>query len=212
MHDTSAPVKKVGRTRDVRIDERVLAIAERHLADFGYEGMSMAAVAREADTTRQALYRRWPSKTALAEAVVGSLSDEAPRPPLSTDPSPFVDPFGDLVAELTDFARGVSGPGRLSMVGTMLQETTDASVAQRYRARVVAPRRQRIRFILEQAQLLGLIDTAADLELAVTLGTGSWYARCLAGEPVPQDWPSRTAALVWRSVGGTPPAVPTPRG
>jgi hypothetical protein len=36
--------------------------------------------------------------------------------------------------------------------------------------------------------------------------TGSWYARCLAGDPEPENWPRRVAALVWRSVGGAPRA------
>ena len=197
-------VKRAGRGRDAAIDARVLAVAGRHLAEVGFEAMSVAAIAREADTTRQAIYRRWATKAELATAVVGGLSGERPPQGAGYD-SPFVDPFGDLVVELGDFARSVSGAGRLFLVGTMLQDTTDAGVQERYRAQVVAPRRQRIRAILQQAIELGLVDAEADLEVAVTLGTGSWYARALAGDPVPDDWPARTAALVWRAVGGTPP-------
>jgi AcrR family transcriptional regulator len=218
MSESRHPVKSAGRTRDASIDSRVITVAGRHLAEQGFEAMSVAAVAREAGTTRQAIYRRWPTKTALATAVVGGLSqgglsqgglsEGGTSAPLPTDPSPFVDPYGDLVAELTDFARGVSGPGRLFLVGTMLQDTTDASVQQQYRDTVVAPRRRRLRDILQQAVSLELIDADADLEVAVTLGTGSWYARALAGDPVPEDWPVRTAALVWRAVGGTPPGAP----
>jgi AcrR family transcriptional regulator len=193
-------MKTVGRARDARIDERVLTVAGRHLADHGFEAMSMSAIARDADTTRQAIYRRWPSKADLAGAVIGQLSGYEERE------SAFIDPYGDLVRELADFARGVSGPGRLFLVGTMLQDTTDAAVRERYRTQVISPRRKRLRAILEQAQALELIDADADLEVAVTLGTGSWYARALAGDPPPQDWPIRAAALVWRSVGGTPVA------
>ena len=195
-------VKRAGRARDVGIDERVIDVASRHLADHGFTAMSMAAIAREAGTTRQAIYRRWPTKTQLAVAVVGDLRGDGSAAPSADAMSPFVDPFGDLVRELADFAGGVSGPGRLSLVGTMLQDTTEASVLQQYRDRVIAPRRRRIREILEQAARLGLTDPEADLEIAVTLGTGSWYARALAGDPVPDDWPARTAALVWRAVGG----------
>jgi hypothetical protein len=35
------------------------------------------------------------------------------------------DPLADLAAELADFQRGVSRPGRMSLVGTMLQDSTD---------------------------------------------------------------------------------------
>src|SRR5436190_15684684 len=113
MTDRRTPVKTVGRTRDASIDARVISVAGRHLAEQGFEAMSVAAVAREAGTTRQAIYRRWPTKTDLATAVVGGLSQGGTSAPLPSDPSPFIDPYGDLVAELTDFARGVSGSGRL---------------------------------------------------------------------------------------------------
>src|SRR5205823_3957896 len=106
----------------------------------------------------------------------------------------------------TDFQRGVSRPGRLSLVGTMLQESTQTELRARYRERVVAPRRRRLRAIFVRARERRLIDADADLDVAVTLCTGSWYARELAGAPPPLRWPERTASLVWRAVGGTPPA------
>ena len=114
------------------------------------------------------------------------------------------------MAELANFQRGVSRPGRLSLAGTMLQDSVEADVRARYQAQIVAPRRRRLRVILERAQRLGLIDTDADLDVAVTMCTGSWYARALAGSRPPRNWPVRTAALVWRAVGGTPPPATQP--
>lgn len=174
---------------------RVLAVAKRHLARHGYDGMSFAAIAQEAGTTRQALYRRWPTKADLAAAAVDSIEDSA-APPTAPDP------LAALVAELNDFVDGVSRPGRMSLVGAMLQETADPGVVERYRARVIAPRRARIMAVLRSAQQLGLIDRDADIEVAVTMCTGSWYGRALVGDPPPPDWPQRAAALVWRAVGG----------
>jgi AcrR family transcriptional regulator len=187
-----------GRARDADIDARILAVASRHLSSAGYEAMSLAAVAEEANTTRQALYRRWPSKASLASAALRSAEDAGPE--ISSQ-----DPFRDLVAELADFQRGVSKPGRLSLVGTMLQESTDPELRARYQKRVIDRRRRRIRAILERARRLGLIDPDADLEVAITLPTGAWYARALAGKSPPRNWPERTARLVWRAVGGSVP-------
>jgi hypothetical protein len=110
---------------------------------------------------------------------------------------------GAIVAELTDFQRGVSRPGRLSLVGTMLQDCVEADVRARYQAEVIAPRRRRLRRVLERAQRLDMIDADADLAVAVTRCTGSWYARALAGSAPPRNWPQRTATLVWRALGGT---------
>ena len=194
---STAPVRR-GRVRDPDIDARILAVAHRQLSAVGYEAMSLAAVAHQAGTTRQALYRRWPTKASLAAAAVQAAADAEPE--VSSQ-----DPLADLVAELADFQRGVSRPGRLSLVGTMLQDSTAPELLARYRAQVIAPRRGRILAILQRAQQLGRIAPDADLEIAITLGTGSWYARALAGLPPPPDWPTRSAALVWRAVGGTVP-------
>lgn len=192
-----------GRPRSSAIDEALLAATCRQLAEHGYAALSLAAIAEEAGTTPPAIYRRWPTKAALAASAMATLPTE----------TPFVseadaDPFDDLVAELADFRRGVSMPGRLSLVGTMLQTTTDPETTTRYRARVIAPRRERLRAIIERATTAGLLDTNADVEVALTMLTGSWYSRCLAGDPAPANWPRRAATLVWRSLGGTPPAEP----
>ena len=186
-----------GRARDPEIDARVLEVANRHLSALGYEAMSLAAVAQEAGTTRQALYRRWPDKASLAAAALQAAIEAGPA-------TTSQDPLAALVAELSDFQRGVSRPGRLSLVGTMLQDGTAPEALTRYRSAVVAPRRRRILAILKRAQELGLIDGDADLEIAVSMCTGSWYGRALAGVAPPDNWPARTAALVWRAVGGSP--------
>jgi AcrR family transcriptional regulator len=188
-------VQRYGRARDPNIDVRVLAVANRHLSSHGYEAMSLAAVAHEARTTRQALYRRWPTKASLAAAALTAAVDDTI---IAMSESPLADP----TAELANFQRGVSRPGRLSLVGTMLQDSTALEALTRYRSHVIAARRGRIRAILEQAQHLGLIDPDADLDVAVTMCTGSWYAQALAGISAPPNWPARTAALVWRALGG----------
>jgi AcrR family transcriptional regulator len=202
MKSKGNPQSRVGRgrARDPSIDARVLETAARHLAAYGYEAMSVAAVAEEAGTTRQALYRRWARKPDLAAAAMAAYADHTTDTDTAT-----ADPFADLVAELTDFQRGVSRPGRLSLVGTMLQDSVEADVRARYQAQIIAPRRRRLRHILERAQRLDMIDTDADLDIAVTMCTGSWYARALAGSAPPRNWPQRTATLIWRAVGGTPP-------
>jgi len=195
-HGPSNGAGRRGRSRDPGIDARLLDAAYRHLSVNGFEALSLTGVAREAGTTRQALYRRWPDKASLAAAALAAAADlgHAVR---------SEDPLADLAAELADFQRGVSRPGRMSLVGTMLQDSTDPALMARYQAEVIAPRRRRIRAILRRAQQLGLIDADVDLEVAVTMGTGSWYARALAGDSPPPGWPARTAALIWRAVGGT---------
>ena len=151
--------RAAGRPRDPGIDERILEVARHHLATHGYASMSLVAIAEDAGTTRQALYRRWPSKADLATAAIAAMSRAAERPPTE-------DAYADLVAELDAFRRGISRPDGVSMVGTMLVDSTDPELVQLYRDRIVAPRRERLRAILERARDAGELDTDADIELA----------------------------------------------
>jgi AcrR family transcriptional regulator len=185
-----------GRPLDRSIDRRVLAEIRRQLAEGGYESVSVAAAAAAAGTTRAAIYRRWPDKADLATAAIADLPEAGPQQ--VTD-----DAFADLVAELTAFQRGVSRPDGVPMVGTMLLGSTDAQLVERYRERVVRPRRARLRRILERGRAGGALDDHADLDLAVTMCTGSWYAAALAGVPPPADWAERVAVLVWGACGGS---------
>jgi len=159
--------------------------------------MSLVAIADEAATTRQALYRRWPSKAELATAAIAALARAEQE--ASTD-----EPYADLVNELKRFQRGISRPDGLSMVGTMLNRATDPELVRLYRERVVGPRRTALLRILEQARVDGLLAVDADVEMAVTMLTGSWYARALGGQAPPRRWAERTASLVWRGLGGQP--------
>jgi AcrR family transcriptional regulator len=186
-----------GRPRDPDIDAAVLAAARQHLSAHGYDAMSVVAVADEAGTTRQALYRRWPTKADLATAAIASMARTDERP--DTD-----DPFSDLVVELTAFHAGVTRPNGIAMVGSMLQEATDDRLRTLYRERIVAPRRARLRHILQRAVDLGLADEDADLDYAVAACTGTLYALELAGRPLPRSWSKRTAELIWRAIGGRP--------
>jgi AcrR family transcriptional regulator len=174
---------------------------QTHLARHGYAAMSVSAIAADAGTTRQAVYRRWPTKAELATAAIAALA----HPP---DAHTGRDPFDALVAELTDFARGIARPDGLPMVGTMLLGGADRELVRLYRQRVVAPRRRRISAILAEARDQGLLDPAADIETAVPMLTGSWYATALAGATPPRDWPRRAALLVWRALGGRSGPVP----
>lgn len=190
------PKSSAGRPRDVDIDVAVIAVAQDHLARFGYEGMSVAAVASEAGTTRQALYRRWPTKANLATAAIASFAQSTAEP--DTD-----DPFVDLVAELAAFQRGVTRPNGVSLIGSMMQDATDPELRALFRERLVLPRRKRLRHILQRGVAQGLLDDDADADYAVAACTGTLYAFLLTGQPIPRTWAKRTATLVWRAMGGT---------
>lgn len=183
-----------GRRRDDTIDTRVLHVTNRHLAERGFAGLSIAAIADEACTTRQALYRRWPTKERLvADAIRLAGTREVVA---------FTnDPRADLEHELASWIAS-EAPLGLAIAGAMLERETPADTRECYRENVLAPRRRRMLDILIHAQALDRIDSNADIDGAVGVAIGSAYAAHLSGA-ASNDWPARTAALIWRAVGGS---------
>jgi len=188
---------RLGRPRDTEIDAAVLAAARQQLATHGLAGLSIAAVADEAGTTRPSLYRRWPTKLSLAVAAVADLAEV--DPPIPTD-----DPRADLVAELEHFRHCITDASALALAGVMLQDGVDPEFQQQYREHLVKPRRARIRACLERGILDGLLEPDADIAIVATFATGSWYSFAIGGAKPPRDWAQRTAELMWRACGGDP--------
>jgi AcrR family transcriptional regulator len=195
--DPSAPAPS-GRPRDGSIDAAVLDQTLRHLARDGFTGLSLAAIAADAGTSRPAIYRRWPDKVALVVDAIAELAKVDPPPTTG-------DPFADLVTELEHFRHCIELAASLPVAGLMLGDGVEPEVRARYRDAVVVPRRARIRACLDAAVARGELPDDADLAIAGTFLTGSWYALALAEVDPPPDWARRTATLVWRACGGTPP-------
>ncbi len=187
-----------GRPRDATIDRAVLAETLVQLARDGYAGLSLSSIADRAGTTRPAIYRRWSGKADLVVDAVAELARVGSPPVIG-------EPYVDLVAELEHFRHCITAASSLPVAGLMLTDEVDATVRQRYLDDVVAPRRRRIRAIMTSAVERGEFADDADVQLAASFATGSWYSLALAAADVPDDWARRVAALIWRSCGGTPP-------
>ncbi len=185
-----------GRPRDETLDQAILDAAAELLSEVGYEALTLSDVAARAGTTRPALYRRHENKAELVIAAIGSLSE-------AMAPRPTGDHLADLEAELASFQDGITRVSGVPMVGAMLHGSVDPDVLAAYRRQVVAPRRTRLRMIVDAAAADGAVaGSDDDRALAVAMAVGSWYAHALAGDDPGDDWAHRTASLVWRALGG----------
>lgn len=187
--------RTAGRPRDAAIDDAVLDAALLRLARDGFAGLSLAAVAVDAGTSRPAIYRRWPDKESLIIDAIARLAQVDP-------PRSGGAPFDDLVAELEHFRHCITEAAALPLAGLMLGDGVDEALRAKYHELVVAPRRARLRACLQRGIDDGSLDSDADVAVAGSFLTGSWYSFALAGTNPPRDWARRTATLVWRSCGG----------
>ncbi|WP_123735692.1 MULTISPECIES: TetR/AcrR family transcriptional regulator [unclassified Rathayibacter] len=71
---TSSPRRQPGRKLDRSRDGVILDAALAVMAEVGYEAATVDAVAARAGAARATVYRRWPTKTALAAAAVAHLT------------------------------------------------------------------------------------------------------------------------------------------
>jgi AcrR family transcriptional regulator len=175
--DVTAPqIARVGgRPRSAHIDELVLRTTLRHLAERGFAGMSINAIAAELGVSKPTIYLRWPSKMDLALAAVTSLYVDQPETPT-----------GDLRADLIAHVRGVKrvhdtvGIGLTASV--LAEQHTNPTLIATFRERAVRPSRQRARRILQAGIRQGVIRADADLNAAVDMLVGAIYAGYVAGD------------------------------
>ncbi len=68
------PARTRGRRRGTALEQAILRAAADELVESGYDGLTMDGVARRAGTNKNAIYRRWSSRAALAVAAYRELS------------------------------------------------------------------------------------------------------------------------------------------
>ena len=89
----------------------------------------------------------------------------------------------------------------MAMIGSVLaEEHATPELLSLFRERVVEPRRNEVREVLEHAHERGELRKDTDLEAAVNMLIGSYYARYLAGDPFPEDWPEAVVGTVLKGL------------
>ena len=112
-------VDKIERRRGVRLEDAILDAAWAELVERGYPGLTLEGVAKRAGTSRPVLYRRWPSRTALATAALGR--HLAQNPIAVRDLGSVRDEICLLLRRLSDRAR----PDMIRLVFDMQKDLAD---------------------------------------------------------------------------------------
>jgi AcrR family transcriptional regulator len=164
-----------GRPRSARIDDAVLETTLRHLAERGYAGTSINAIAAELGISKPTIYLRWPGKADLAAAAVTRLHVDQPE-------ATSGDVRCDLVNHLRRVHKVLDVVG-IGLTGTVLAEqASNPGLIAAFRDRAVRPSRQRARRILQEGIRQGVVRADADLNAAVNMLVGALYAAHMAGD------------------------------
>ena len=120
MKSSTAPVRTAGRPRDERVDRDVLEATRQLLVEVGYPALTIDAIARRANVSRPAIYRRWRSKAQLVhEAVYPADEDQTFHLPETGD---FAADLGTIITSTLEV---FSRPEVLAAVPGLLAEQRD---------------------------------------------------------------------------------------
>src|SRR4051794_40060872 len=151
--------RKAGRRRDESKDDAILLAARELLAERGFDGMTMDAVADRAGAGKATVYRRWPSKVQLTvDAVVCARGI-----PVTIDDVPDT---GSLRSDLLEvrFGRQRSDDSEL-MSGLMSAVKENPEVAAVFHEQFVQSRVGLMRGLLLRAQARGELRPDVDIEM-----------------------------------------------
>jgi len=172
------------------------------LAEKGLAGMSMEEVAARAGVGKATVYRRWPSRGALAlDAFMGEFSSHLASPDTGSL-------RGDLTAALVSWERAVTMTRAGSMLAGLIAEAQrDPKLAVAWRQQVFEPLRQRHRAIISAAVARGEIGAGVDADAVLDLLFGALYHRLLHGHlPLTDHFAAQVVALVLDGVAPRPAA------
>ena len=186
-----------GRPRDPRIDAAVLRATVDLLAETGYAGLPVSAIAERAGTSKPAIYRRWPSKAHLVHEAVFPIGDATALPDTGSLAGDVREMVSRTAALLTTPAARAALPG---LVGEMAADLTlHAALLERFSD--ILSRGLTDRLVDAVARGEARSDVTAAEVVEVVAGT-TFLALLTRGDALDESWVNRTAALIARGISG----------
>jgi AcrR family transcriptional regulator len=163
--------------------------------------MSMEEVATRAGVGKATVYRRWPTRGALAlDAFMAEFRSQLAPPDTGALRS-------DLVAAFRAWSRAVTKTRAGRMLAGLIAETQrDPQLAAAWRERVFEPLRVQHRELVDRALRRGEIPADTDADVVLDLVFGAGYHRLLQGHlPITDRFARQVVDLV---MDGLSPKAP----
>jgi AcrR family transcriptional regulator len=169
-----------GRPRNQEIDRSVLEATLAALVRSGYGRLSLEEVAREAGTTKPAIYRRWPNRQRLVLAALGESLGTAKAPDTGCTLCDLDECLKLFVAAFRRMPPDVLGP-------LYADCAADPELRDAFMATLFDPPRAAVRQTLARAQAHGRLREDVDLELMLDLLGSLIHYRALFGHAPNSD-------------------------
>lgn len=159
-------MRRVGRPRDVSLDDRIIDAALQVLAERGFEGFSVERVASESGIAKSTIYRRFATRDDLVAGVLDRISADFANPPEGADARTSLIFLLDRVRQ---------APGSVS--GRILMHASadgvrNPGLAVLVHERVLRPRHEAFRQVIREGIAAGDLRPDIDMEAVVPLLVG----------------------------------------
>jgi AcrR family transcriptional regulator len=194
-----AQPRRQGRPRSDRVHRAILEAAQAELVENGYTRLKLEHVAARAGVGKATIYRRWSSKEALAQDLLGKLAG----------PHIAVADMGDSRAELRACVANalhaiVDTPFGPVIRALLSQIAGNPALGDPFRATVVRARREEIARVVERGIARGDLRADTDAGVATELLVGPVYFRLVFGGTLDDDFADRIAENVCRAFAREP--------
>jgi AcrR family transcriptional regulator len=185
-----------GRPRSDRVHRAILDAARELLIRDGFTRLRLEHVAAAAGVGKAAIYRRWPSKEDLAQALVMDLAS----------PHIAIEDVGDTRAEML---AAVMNPMRAItetnfgpvIRALMSQIAGNPKLGDPFRETVVQARRDEVAKMIARGVARGDLRPDADPDVATELLVGPVYFRLVFGGELSEEFANKIVDNVWRGYG-----------
>ena len=163
-------------SRDVAIRDTVIEL----LSEFGYDRLTMDAVAARAHASKATIYRRWPDKAALVVDALHCMKGSMTIP----DTGSLI---GDLAA-ITQWSinKENRADARL-MLGLMTSLAHDAALREAFQERIVEPRTALLRQVFARAVSRGEISEDRNIDMLAALYPSMLFRRLMVTGELPDQ-------------------------
>jgi AcrR family transcriptional regulator len=169
--------------RVVRSKAAIVDACAELLAEEGFGGVSIEAVAARSGAAKTTIYRHWPSREALLIDAFGACAGPCGQTP---DTGSLGD---DIVCMLTGLAEKLADPAWCASLRSLVDAAGRDPELARLHAAFVADRRRPLTDVLERGVERGLLPAALDVDRACALLLGPLFYRAMVTrEPVDEDF------------------------
>jgi len=170
----SAAPKHGGRPRDPQIDAAVLEATFAVLEETGYAHLTLEEIARRAETTKPAIYRRWPSRQHLVLAALSARLTAARTPNTGCTLCDLNEGINVFIATFQQI--------RPDVLGTLLADcAVDTTLRGVFMATLFDPPRAAVATMLDRAAARGDIRFDIDCGLILDMLGSLVHYRALFG-------------------------------